>query len=65
MTREKALEVCSALDAIENFEGFIEEINEIITKTEDFTPLSHDFKIELKYLLQEEHLRLENVLKEM
>ena len=65
MTREKALEVCSALGAIENFEEFINEIEEMINKTEDYAPLSHDFKVELKYLLQEERLRLENVLKEM
>ena len=65
MTREKALEVCSALDAIVNFEEFVAEIEEMINKTEDFTPLSLDFKVKLKCLLQTEQLRLENVLEEM
>lgn len=65
MTREKALEVCSALGAIENFEEFAEEIDELIAKTEDFAPLFPDFKLKLECLLQSEHLRLKSVLEEM
>ena len=65
MTREKALEVCSALGAIESFEEFVDEIEEMINKTEDFAPLSQDFKLKLKCLLQSEHLRLKNILEEM
>ena len=65
MTREKALEVSRAVDAIDGFEAFMEEIDKIIIDTEDFTPLSPDFKLELESLLQAEFLRLKTVLEEM
>jgi hypothetical protein len=65
MTREKALEASRALDAIDGFEAFMDEIDKAILLAEDFTELSPDFKLELDNLLQAELLRLKNVLEEM
>ena len=65
MTREKALEASKALDAIDGFEAFIDEINKAILVAEDFAELSPDFRLELDNLLRAELLRLKNVLEEM
>ena len=65
MTREKALEASRALDAIDGFEAFMDEITKAILLAEDFAELSPDFKLELDNLLQAELLRLKNVLEEM
>ena len=65
MTREKALEASRALDAIDGFEAFMDEIDKAVLVAEDFVELSPDFKLELDNLLQAELLRLKNVLEEM
>ena len=65
MTREKALEASRALDAIDCFEAFMDEIDKAVLVAEDFAELSPDFKLELDNLLQAELLRLKNVLEEM
>lgn len=65
MTREKALEASRALDAIDGFEAFMDEITKAVLVAEDFAELSPDFKLELDNLLQAELLRLKNVLEEM
>ena len=65
MTREKALEASRALDAIDGFEAFMDEIDKAVLLTEDFAELSTDFKLELDNLLRAELLRLKNVLEEM
>ncbi len=65
MTREKALEASRALDTIDGFEAFMDEIDKAILLAEDFAELSPDFKLELDNLLQAELLRLKNVLEEM
>ena len=65
MTREKALEASRALDAIDGFEAFMDEIVKAVLLAEDFAELSPDFKLELDNLLQAELLRLKNVLEEM
>ena len=65
MTREKALEASRALDAIDGFEAFMDEIDKAVLVAEDFSELSPDFKLELDNLLQAELLRLKNVLEEM
>ena len=65
MTREKALEASRALDAIDGFESFMDEIDKAVLVAEDFAELSPDFKLELDNLLQAELLRLKNVLEEM
>ena len=65
MTRKKALEASRALDAIDGFEAFMDEIDKAVLVAEDFAELSPDFKLELDNLLQAELLRLKNVLEEM
>ena len=65
MTRKKALEASRALDAIDGFEAFMDEIDKAVLLAEDFAELSPDFKLELDNLLQAELLRLKNVLEEM
>ena len=65
MTREKAIEASRALDAIDGFEAFMDEIDKAVLVAEDFAELSPDFKSELDNLLQAELLRLKNVLEEM
>ena len=65
MTREKALETSRALDAIDGFEAFMDEIDKAVLLAEDFVELSPDFKLELDNLLQAELLRLKNVLEEL
>ena len=65
MTRKKALEASRALDAIDGFEAFMDEIGKAVLLAEDFAELSPDFKLELDNLLQAELLRLKNVLEEM
>ena len=65
MTREKALKASRALDAIDGFEAFMDEIDKAVLVAEAFAELSPDFKLELDNLLQAELLRLKNVLEEM
>ena len=65
MTRKKALEASRALDAIDGFEAFMDEIDKAVLVAEDFAELSPDFKLELDNLLQAELLRLKNVLEEL
>ena len=65
MTRKKALEASRALDAIDGFEAFMDEIDKAVLLAEDFAELSPDFKLELDNLLQAELLRLKNVLEEL
>lgn len=65
MTREKALEASIALDAIDGFETFIDEINKAVVEVEDFIVLSSSFKLKLENLLQTELLRLKTVLEEL
>lgn len=65
MTREKALKASKALDAIDGFEAFMDEINKAILVAEDFAELSPDFRLELDNLLRAELMRLKNVLEEM
>lgn len=65
MTRERALEVARALDAIEAFEAFMDEIDAAIANAEDYGFFSPDFKLEMGNLMQAEYLRLKNELEEL
>ena len=65
MTYEKALEASRALDAIEGFQFFIEEVDKAIESAEEFTRLSLDFKQTLNTLLRKEQKRLEKELEDM
>ena len=65
MTREKAVAVGRALDAIDAFEAFMEQIDRAVIDTEDWVLLSPDFKLELDNLMQAELMRLKSILEEM
>ena len=65
MTREKALAASKALDAIEGFQVFKDEIDRAIENTEDLAPLSIEFVRALDTLMREEEKRLEKVLEDM
>ena len=65
MTREKALMASRALDAIEGFQAFKDEIDRAIENVEDLAPLSIEFVQELDALLRKEEKRLEKVLEDM
>lgn len=65
MTREKALAASRALDAIEGFQIFMEEVDRAIESAEELALLSLDFKQALDALLREEQKRLEKELEDM
>ena len=65
MTREKALMASRALDAIEGFQIFMEEVDRAIENAEELALLSTDFKQALDVLLREEQKRLEKELEDM
>ena len=62
MTREKALAASRALDAVDGFEAFMDEVDQAVVTAEDFCLLSPDFKLELQNLMQAELLRLKSEL---
>lgn len=61
MTREKAIEASRAVDAIDGFEAFIEQIDMVVTNYE-YDCLSVEFRISLNALMKAELARLEQVL---
>lgn len=65
MTRKEAMAASRALDNIDGFEAFMEEVDRAIINTEDFILLSPDFKLELENLMQAELLRLKKELEEL
>ena len=65
MTREKALAASRALEAIEGFQAFKDEIDRAIETAEDLAPLSIEFVQALDALLRKEEKRLEKVLEDM
>ena len=65
MTREKALMASRALDAIEGFQIFMEEVDRAIESAEELALLSTDFKQALDVLLRKEQKRLEKELEDM
>ena len=62
MTREKALAASKALDAIEGFHIFMEEVDRAIISAEELALLSPEFKFKLQDLLDEELVYLEKAL---
>ena len=65
MTREKALAASRALNAIDGFQTFKDEIDRAIENAEDLAPLSIEFVQALDMLLRKEEKRLEKVLEDM
>ena len=64
MTREKAIEASRAVDAIESFEAFMEQVDMIAGEYE-YDCLSVEFRISLNALMKTELTRLEKVLEDM
>ena len=65
MTREKALAASKALDAIDGFHIFMEEVDKAIISAEELALLSPDFKFKLQNLLDDELAYLEKVLEDL
>lgn len=65
MTRAKALEASRALDAVDGFQAFMDEVDKAIQVGEDFATLSPEFKAALNELLETELARLNKVLADL
>ena len=65
MTREKALAASKALDAIDSFYIFMEEVDRAIISAEELALLSPDFKFKLQNLLDDELAHLKKVLEDL
>lgn len=65
MTREKAIEASRAVDAIDGFQIFMEEVDRAIESAEELALLSVDFKVLLDTLMKTELTRLEQILADL
>lgn len=65
MTREKALAASNALDAIDGFYIFMEEVDRAIISAEELALLSPEFKFKLQNLLDDELAYLKKVLEDL
>ena len=64
MTREKALEASRAVDAIDGFEAFMEQVDMIMGDYE-YDCLSVEFRMSLNALMKAELARLEKILEDL
>ena len=64
MTREKAIEASRAVDAIDSFEAFMEQVDMVMGDYE-YDCLSVEFRISLNALMKTELARLEKVLEDL
>lgn len=65
MTREKAIAASRAVDAIDGFQIFMEEVDRAIESSEEMARLSVAFKTSLDSLMKTELARLEQVLADL
>ena len=65
MTREKALAASRALDAVDGFQVFMEEIDKAVADADDFSTLNPEFKMALNKLLEDELARLNQELEDL
>lgn len=65
MTREKALAASRALDAIDGFYAFMEEVDKAIDNADELAPLDTKFTSNLDNLLKTELERLKKVLEDL
>lgn len=65
MTREKALAASRALDAVDGFQAFMEEIDKAVAEADDFSTLNPEFKMALNKLLEDELARLNQELEDL
>lgn len=64
MTREKALEVSRALDDVDGFEAFMDEIYKVVDIFSDTCDLK-DFALHLEHTMAQELKRRKAVLEEL
>ena len=65
MTRSKALEASRALDAIDGFQAFMEEVDKAVNDANDFSTLNPEFVSALNELMETELARLNKVLADL
>lgn len=65
MTRTKALEASRALDAIDGFQAFMDDVDAAVKNAEDFALLNPAFKAALTELMEDELARLNKVLADL
>ena len=65
MTRSKALEASRALDAIDGFQAFMEEVDKAVNDANDFFTLNPEFVSALNELMENELARLNKVLADL
>ena len=65
MTREKALEVSKALDAIDMFEVFIDELEHFLDSSGTDVPNFDNFRYSLDLLIQDELFRRKTALEDL
>ena len=65
MTRTKALEASRALDAIDGFQAFMDEVDKAVKDAEDFALFNSEFKNALNELMETELARLNKVLADL
>lgn len=65
MTRTKALEASRALDAIDGFQAFMDEVDKAVKDAEDFALFNPEFKNALNELMETELARLNKVLADL
>lgn len=65
MTRDKAYIVSRALDDIDSFQFFAEEVEKVICDSEEYCILNPDFVDAIKNLLDVEQKRLEKILEDL
>lgn len=65
MTREKALAASRALDAVDGFQAFMDEVDKAVKDAEDFALFNPEFKMALNKLLEDELARLNQELEDL
>ena len=65
MTREKALAASRALDAVDGFQAFMDEVDKAVKEAEDFALFNPEFKMALNKLLEDELARLNQELEDL
>lgn len=65
MTREKALAASRALDAVDGFQAFMDEVDKAVKDAEDFALFNPEFKMVLYKLLEDELARLNQELEDL
>lgn len=65
MTREQALAASRALDAVDSFQAFMDEVDKAVKDAEDFALFNPEFKMALYKLLENELARLNQELEDL